>query len=333
MKTILAFLALAATVPHASAQLRAYLPYAGRWDLTIQTPTETYPAWMEVSDRDGVVTIVVVGKEGGLHGSDRVRLEPLPVTTEPGLNDSAVRMGDKTVATRLAFSTVENFGKQVSVEWVIESAGNKVTGTQKRADGVEGKITGEHAPSLKRKPPAKWSAPEPLFNGKDLTGWEPMGSGENHWKAEDGTLVNVSAGANLRSTRKLDDFKLHAEFNCPRGCNSGIFLRGRYELQIEYGAKPAAEASRGMGAIFGFLAPSVTAPPTPGEWETLDVTLVGRTVTVVRNGMTIIDSKPIPGITGGAIDSREALPGPIYLQGDATDGIRFRKIETSVPSK
>jgi len=122
------------------------------------------------------------------------------------------------------------------------------------------------------------------------------------------------------------------EFNCPRGANSGIFLRGRYELQIEYGANPPAEASRGMGAIFGFLAPSVITPPTPGEWETLDVTLVGRMVTVIRNGVTVIDNKQIPGITGGARDSREALPGTIYLQGDVTDGIRFRNMTVSIPA-
>jgi hypothetical protein len=286
-----------------------------------------------VSDRDGVVTIVVVGKEGGLHGSDHVRLEVIPVSTLPGLNESAVVIGDKTVASRLVFTTVEPFGKPIPVEWTIESAGNKITGHQKRADGVEGRITGEHAPAMKRKAVAQWSAPEALFNGKDLSGWEPDNAGENHWKAEDGGLVNVKAGANLRSTRKLDDFKLHLEFNCPRGANSGIFLRGRYELQIEYGLPITAEASKKIGSIYGFVAPAVAVPPAPGEWESLDVTLIGRMVTVVRNGVTIIDSKQIPGITGGALDSHEGLPGPLYFQGDATDGIRYRNVTVSVPGR
>jgi hypothetical protein len=320
-------------VQPSAAQRRSYLPYAGRWDLTVVTPGGSYPSWMEVSDRDGVVTIVVVGKEGGLHGSDQVRLEVVPVTTAPGLNESAVVMGDKTVATRLAFTTMESFGKPIPVEWTIESAGNRITGHQKRGDGVEGTITGEHAPPLRRKAPAQWSAPEALFNGRDLSGWEPDNAGENHWKAVDGSLVNVTAGANLRSTRKLDDFQLHLEFNCPRGGNSGIFLRGRYELQIEYALPATADATKKIGAIYGYLAPSVALQPKPGEWETLDVTLLGRMVTVIRNGVTITSNKQIPGITGSALDSREALPAPIYFQGDATDGIRYRNITVAVPAR
>jgi len=181
MKTMLKLLILAAAVTPTFAQSRAYLPYAGRWDLTVETPTGSYPSWMEVSNRDGVVTVVVVGTEGGLHGSDHVRLEVAPVNTVPGLNESAVVMGDKTVTSRLAFTTVESFGKPVPVEWTIDSAGNKITGIQKRADGVEGKITGEHVPALKRKMPSQWAASEPLFNGKDLSGWEPDNAGENHW--------------------------------------------------------------------------------------------------------------------------------------------------------
>jgi hypothetical protein len=199
---------------------------------------------------------------------------------------------------------------------------------------VEGRITGEHAPALKRKMPSQWSAPEPLFNGKDLSGWGSDRAGENNWKVEEGVLANLKAGANLLSTRTLDDFKLHADFNCPRGCNSGIFLRGRYELQIEYaapGTTSKTDSTKTMGSIFGFLAPVSTIPPTPGEWETLDVTLVGRLVTVVRDGTPIFDNKQIPGITGGALDSHEGTPGPIYLQGDSTDGVRYRNIAIAVP--
>src|SRR5258708_30100315 len=93
----------------APAQRRAYAPYAGRWDLTVTAGGQTYPSWIEVSDRDGVVTVVVVGREGGLHGSDNVRLEAVPVSTTPGLNGSAVQMGDQTVASQLAFTTLEAF--------------------------------------------------------------------------------------------------------------------------------------------------------------------------------------------------------------------------------
>jgi hypothetical protein len=71
-----------------------------------------------------------------------------------------------------------------------------------------------------------------------------------------------------------------------------------------------------MGAIYGFLAPNENASKGAGEWQTYDITLVGRRVTVVLNGKTIICDQTIPGITGGALDSDEGAPGPIYLQGD-----------------
>jgi hypothetical protein len=283
------------------AQRRAYAPYAGRWDLTITAGGETYPSWIEVSDKDGVVTVVVVGRVSGLHGSDNVRIEAVPVTTTPGLNGSAVQLGDQTVASQLAFTTLEAFDasdKKVPVRWTIESAGNKITGTQKRGDGVEGTITGEGAPVLKRKAPAKWGPPEPLS-----------------------------------SSSKFDAFKLHVEFKCPKGAGGGIFLRGRYELHREYPEVADNVGTHRMGALYGFLAPDVTTPAAPGTRETFDVTLVGRTLTVERNGVVTIDNKQIPGITGGALDALEAQPGPIALSGGKANGVQFRNVTISTPAR
>jgi hypothetical protein len=80
-----------------------------------------------------------------------------------------------------------------------------------------------------------------------------------------------------------------------------------------------------MGAIYGFLAPVPEQPRRPGTWQTFDITFVGRFVTIVQNGTAIISNQEIPGITGGALDSEEGLPGPIYLQGDH-GGIAYRNI-------
>jgi hypothetical protein len=118
---------------------------------------------------------------------------------------------------------------------------------------------------------------------------------------------------------------LHIEFNCARGANSGVYLRGRYEVQIEDDAKPEGPNQR-TGAIYGYLAPVVAAPRTPGIWQTYEITLVGRRVTVVLNGKTLIDNREIPGITGGAIDSHEASPGPIVLQGSDGGHVAYRNI-------
>ncbi|MGH9666716.1 MAG: 3-keto-disaccharide hydrolase, partial [Bryobacteraceae bacterium] len=144
-------------------------------------------------------------------------------------------------------------------------------------------------------------------------------------------LVNEAHGANLRTTRKFNDFKLHIEYNCPADGNSGIYLRGRYELQIEYEAVDANDKLHEVGSIYGFLAPSSELPRKPGSWESFDVTLVGRKVTVVRNGITTIDDREIPGITGGALDSAEAQPGPFYIQGDHTGGMKYRNITVAAP--
>jgi len=85
--------------------------------------------------------------------------------------------------------------------------------------------------------------------------------------------------------------------------------------------------------IYGMIAPSVEMPRKPGEWESVDATLVGRTVTVVRDGTTVIDHQEIPGITGGALDANEAEPGPFYIQGDHTGGMKYRNITIAVAKR
>ena len=161
-----------------------------------------------------------------------------------------------------------------------------------------------------------------------------MGNSANsHWVVKDGELINESRGANLESIRKFEDFKLHFEVNCPDDANSGFYLRGRYELQLEYAPPGTEPPERGMGSIYGRLAPSKQLPRKPGQWETFDVTLVGRTVTVVRDGTTTIDHKQIDGITGGALDANEGQPGAFYIQGDHTGGLKFRNITVAVPER
>ena len=130
-----------------------------------------------------------------------------------------------------------------------------------------------------------------------------------------GVLAATPPCVDLVTDATFRDFRLHAELRFPPGSNSGIYLRGRYEVQIQDDAGKALDPLR-MGGVYGFIAPSVDAARAAGEWQTLDVELVGRRVTVVLNGTTIIEAQEIPGITGGALDSDEGAPGPIMLQGD-----------------
>lgn len=227
----------------------------------------------------------------------------------------------KVESTRLTFQD----GASPS-EWQLIVKDRKLTG-----QSPDGRLIGVPAPSLNGIAPVAWSTPEALFNGRDLTGWTPDNPALNHWLAQDGELQNTQAGANIQTTRKFGDFQLHVEYNCPQGGNSGVYLRGRYEVQVEYEPPAKNDASHGMGSIYGFIAPAALVHPRPGQWERYDVTLVGRKVTVVRDGVPIIDNAEIPGITGGALDSREGQPGPIYLQGDHTGGLKYRNITISVP--
>jgi hypothetical protein len=179
-------------------------------------------------------------------------------------------------------------------------------------DGKRANWTAKRAPSLRRSAAPTWGAPIRLLNGKDLTGWRAIG--ENQWRVTNGVLNSPKSGANLVTERTFRDYKLHIEFRYPEGSNSGVYLRGRYEVQIESSTTvPEMEL---LGAVYGFIAPSEIAARKPGVWQTYDITLVGRTVTVVLNGKTVICSREIPGPTGGALDSDEDTPGPLLLQGD-----------------
>ena len=134
--------------------------------------------------------------------------------------------------------------------------------------------------------------------------------------------------ANLISNQLFDDFKLHIEFRLPERGNSGVYLRGRYEIQVldDPRTQPASDL---IGGVYGFIAPSEIVTKGAGEWNAFDITLIGRMVTVVINGQTVISNQEIPGITGGALDSDEAAPGPVYLQGDHT-AIEYRNILISL---
>lgn len=186
-------------------------------------------------------------------------------------------------------------------------------------DGNKLKWTGVRAPSLERTEPAIWGNPINLLTD-NMDKW--IIPANNKFRMIDGVMVNTEKGGNLVTNQKFDDFKLSVEFRYPEGSNSGIYLRGRYELQIE-DSKGRADAVS-IGGIYGFIAPSVNAAKKPGEWQTYEITLVGRHVTVVHNGIETVSNRPIPGITGGSLDSKEGEPGPIMVQGDHGP-IEFRK--------
>jgi Domain of Unknown Function (DUF1080) len=268
-------------------------PILGRWDITIHNPNGDRSAWLEVR-HSGVQTLV--GQFVGTSGSAR----PISQVEFTG--------GEMRFAIPPQWERVDG---NLVVTGRLD--GDRLTGSMTLGAGAPVSWTGVRAPSLRRQTAPKWGAPVPLFTGRDLSGWHAIGT--NEWEMVDGILRNKKSGGNLVTDQVFTDFKLHVEFRYPAGSNSGIYLRGRYEVQIA--DTPAPEPGLDtLGAVYGYLAPVEWAAKKPDEWQTFDITLAGRLVTVVLNGKTIISNQEIPGITGAALDSNEGAPGPLLLQGD-----------------
>lgn len=284
--------------------------FAGRWDLTItEADQKQLPSWLELSREEGNWKAVFVGRWGNAR--------PLPKVTVEDRRIRFVSPKDQEGSTNdLVFQGM-----------ILDMGGAepRLGGSAVGPNGAAWTWTGRRAPALKRPASCTWSEPITLFNGRDFTGWRfdnPAKS--SSWVVENGCLVNRAAGSNIATDGTFRDFKLHVEVNCPTNANSGIYLRGRYEVQVEDDSIQEPP-SHHMGAVYGFLAPTPELPRRPGVWQIFDITLLGRYVTVVQNGQTIINGQEIPGITGGAFDSHEESPGPIYFQGDH-GGMAFRNI-------
>jgi len=277
-------------------------PVEGRYDLTLYNTGKTYPAWLEIHHSG---TRTLVGQYVGQGGSAR------PISKVNFINGT------------VSFSIPPQWDT-ASGDLVFEARfqGDSLVGGLTMPDGKKFTLTGTRAPSLWRTAEPVWGEQIKLFNGVDLTGWHT--NGKNQWIVENGVMKSPASGSNIISDRLFNDFKLHIEFRYPAASNSGVYLRGRYEIQIV--DSKGKEASRDyLGAVYGFIAPHEMLAKDAGEWQSYDITLVGRLITVAVNGKTVIFNQEIPGITGGALDSREGEPGPIMMQGDHGP-IEFRNI-------
>jgi hypothetical protein len=266
----------------------------GRWDITIEKPEGTVPSWLEIRPSGRAM---LVGRVVGEVGSAR------PI--------ARIDLSDRTIRFAVPPQWEQGDGDLVFEGTVGES---QLSGSVTYPDGKQFRWTGIRAPSLRRQAAPRWGTPLRIFNGSSLSGWRVVG-GTNRWQAANGVLRNSESGGNLVTDRNFSDFKLHLEFRYPKGSNSGVYLRGRYEVQIA-DSVPAEPVNDLLGSVYGFLAPSAVVRAKPNEWQTYDITLLGRMITIVANGKTVICSQEIPGITGGALDSDEGAPGPLMLQGD-----------------
>ncbi|MEP6755537.1 MAG: DUF1080 domain-containing protein [Chthonomonadales bacterium] len=284
----------------------------GRWDIVVHDPSGDFPSWLEVKP-SGPRTLI--GQFVAAFGSAR------PISQVKVVNNS------------FEFSIPVQF-EDLKVDQWMRGAFSKdaIHGTTLAYTGKICKFDGVRAPTLERKGAPVWGTPIELFDGKTTNGWRSRDKTDKkfEWVVKNGILTNLKSGTDIVTTAKFRDFKVHAEFRYPKGSNSGIYLRGRYEAQIEDNYGMPADSHQ-IGGIYGFLQPRINAAKKAGEWQTYDITLVGRFATVMLNGETVITNQEIPGITGGALDSREGEDGPLLIQGDHGP-IEFRRI-TLTPAK
>ena len=281
----------------------------GRWDITITKGDKKIPSWLEVN-HSGVKYLN--GRFVGSGGSAR------PIARVYFKDD------------KMSFAIPPQWDKEdkdLTVE--AELKDGTLVGTMNQPNGEVVNWVGVKAPKLIKTTEPVFGKPMAIFNGKNLDGWETIGREDrdeqkSQWIVENSVMKSTKSGANIRTTQTFNDFKLHVEFRVPVGSNSGVYLRGRYETQITdgYGLEPSLID---LGGIYGFIKPLELPAKKAGEWQSFDVTLVGRVVTVLLNGKTVIYKNEIPGITGGAIDSNESESGPIMFQGDHGP-IEFRNI-------
>ncbi len=266
----------------------------GRWDLTVTMGDRIAPSWLEVK-LSGVKTLV------GYFVADGGSARPI---AHVYFNDGKVNFSIPP--------QWESVDKDMVFDGILEK--DHLKGTITSSNGKAFSFIGERAPLLKRTTAPVWGKPINLIKGNTLQGWHASGS-TNQWMVINGVLTSPKSGSNIITDQKFEDFKLHVEFRYPAGSNSGVYLRGRYEVQIEDN-KGKEPSSTYLGGVYGFLTPNEMVAKAPGEWQSYDITLIGRRVTIVANGKAIIVDQTIPGITGGALDSKEGETGPIYFQGD-----------------
>lgn len=293
----------------------------GDWTLTLST---NEPAWLKVEEKDGepVVHMRVHVQSAGPHKIMEFKNKrltfPIKIKRE---GENGPEVTTNTVTVGLKNGKLDG----VILNESLKKPYNRIA------------FTGKKFPSMPKRPDLskiRFGQPIALFNGKDLTGWHLYNPNKtNGWKAENGMLVNStpktdfgSTGSfgNLQTEAIFDDFWMHIEFLIDANRNSGVYLRGMYEAQV-VDRDSRMQGLQGVGSIFGRIAPSVQAGREPGQWQTYDLTLVDRHVTVVLNGVTVIDNEPVEGPTGGAVHTDPMTPGPIHLQGDHTS-VKYKNI-------
>lgn len=298
---VIAAIAVACTVAGTSAQQN---PYLGRWNLTGTGENSANVYWLEIKQEGGQLTGMFLNRGG----------HPLK------LGSVKVENGE------LIFQTGPP-ARGTAPEFHARLQGVKLNGSVKLGDRTV-EFVGVRPPKwgpANANGPHKFGKPVELFDGKSMDAWDVQNKTRpSNWTVVDGVMTNTPPANNLVSKEKFQDFKIQAEYKLDTNSNSGIYLRGRYELQVldDFGKEPF---DRSHMSVYGWHAPTVNASKPVGEWQTVEATVVGNRVTVILNGKKVQDNVTLEAITGGALDANELEPGPIVLQGDH-EKVWYRKV-------
>lgn len=286
-------------------------PFLGKWDITGTGANATSVFWLEVKMESGKLSGYFLNRSGSVLKLASIAIENGELVFTPATSGNATPVVHRAKVDdgRLLGSATE---RGTVINWI----------------GVRPPQWGEANANAKH----RFGTPVELFDGKSLAKWEVQHKDKpSGWSVADGAMTNSPGANNLVSMHRFQDFKIHAEYKLEEKSNSGIYLRGRYELQVldDFGKEPEIH---GHMALYSRVAPLVNASLAPGQWQVMEAIIVADRLTVTLNGKKVHDNIKIDGITGGALDSKEGDAGPIMLQGDHGK-VWYRKVTVTPITK
>jgi hypothetical protein len=318
-------------------------PYVGRWNITGTGPDTDKVYWLEVKQKGGELEGQFLDRVAHATPLAWIRMEGSELVFQYGRGeggpDDPVRACGPVYRAHIANGKL--IGHHTPEPCNLPARGGSGQGRANAAAGPG--RAGAPAPPAAAAPSApprriNWvGVRQPIWPASNANGnhtygkpvvlvgpgvgldvWTGQTQGkESGWKIVDGVFSNEPPTYNPVSKEKFKDFKITTDFKLDERQNSGLYIRGRYELQLSLGGgNPATAGRQGLLAIYGWKAPDVNAAKPAGEWQTLEAIVVGNHLTATLNGQRIHNNAVLPAMTGGALDNDELAPGPIMIQGD-----------------
>ena len=279
-------------------------PFLGKWNITGVGQYSNYVYWLEVKMEDGKLAGYFLNRGGSVLKLPEIKIENGELVFSPAGRPNAPKPVHRAKVEEGRLLGMLTMGGQ-EIPWMGE----------RPPQWANANTNAKH----------RYGTPVVLFDGKTLEHFVgQVKDKELGWAIEDGVMTNVPHANNLVSKHQFENFKIHCEYKLGEKSNSGIYLRGRYELQVLDDAGKPPE-SHGHMALYSRVAPKENASLAVGQWQTMEAIIVGNRLSVWLNGKKVHDNILIEGITGGALDCKEDQPGPVMLQGDH-EKVWYRKV-------